>query len=104
MFLFGELSFTALAMIILFAFVYPKDSPEWTVWFSLIICLAMGSGTGYLTQKYARAGVLLIGLWIGGLLGAFIYASSVSKLENQNPLIALWLTLLVTTIIIGYLS
>jgi hypothetical protein len=49
LFLFGQLTFTAVAMVILYGYIYPKDSPEWTVWLSLIVCLGMGSGPGYFT-------------------------------------------------------
>lgn len=104
MILFGQISFTVVAMVSLFAWVYPNHAPEYTVWLSLIVCLGMGYGVGYLVQKYARTGVLLIGVWIGGLLGAVIYASLVSKFQTENTLIALWLTIASTSIIVAILS
>lgn len=79
MLLFGEMTTTVAGMVIAFALIYPKNAPEYVVWLNLIICLGVGYGIGYLVQKYARVGVLLIGAWLGGLFGAFFYATIVSK-------------------------
>jgi hypothetical protein len=104
LFLFGQLSFTAVALVILYGFVYPKNTAEWTVWLSLIVCLGMGSGPGYFTQRWARSGVLLIGGWIGGLFGAVFYTAVVAKYTENNPLLALWLTVIFFAVLLGVLS
>src|SRR5438105_10441800 len=56
MFLAGQWSVCALIMIIMFAAVYPKDSPLWVVWLTLFISLGFGSGFGYAAAKWARVG------------------------------------------------
>lgn len=74
MFLVGQVTVAAFVMIIMFAAVYPTNSPMWVVWITLVVSLVVGAGVGYGTQRWARAGVLLIGAWIGGLLGGVLYS------------------------------
>ena len=52
----------------------------WVVWLALIVALGIGSGVGYASAKYPRVGVLLVGTWIGGLIGSVLY----------NTLIHIW--------------
>ena len=104
MLMFGQFSFSAAAMILLFALIYPKNAPEYAVWLSLIGSLGLGYGVGYLVQKYARVGVLLIGAWMGALLGSLIYASIIVKIQGESTLVALWLTILICSIAVAILS
>ena len=46
----------------------------WVVWLTLIVSVGMGTGIGFAAQKWARIGVLIIGVWIGGLTGALLYS------------------------------
>ena len=64
----------------------------------------MGTGPGYFTQRWARSGVLLIGGWIGGLLGAVVYTAIIAKYTENNPLLALWLTVIFFAVLVGVLS
>ena len=61
-------------MILMFSQVYPNNSPMWVVWLTLIVSVGMGTGIGFAAQKWARIGVLIIGVWIGGLTGALLYS------------------------------
>ena len=47
MFLAGMVSVTAFIMIIMFAMVYPSNSPMWVVWLTLMVGAGMGCGVGY---------------------------------------------------------
>lgn len=73
MFISGQLSVAAIIMIVMFAFVYPNNSPMWVVGLTLIVSIGMGSGIGYAAFKWSRIGVLIIGCWVGGLFGAILY-------------------------------
>lgn len=64
----------------------------------------MGAGIGYACQKWARIGVLLIGTWIGGILGAILYSLVFYLFASNNPLLALWLTIAFCAVIIAVLS
>lgn len=103
-FLFGQLSVAAFVMIIMFVAVYPKHSPMWVCWLTLFGSLIIGSAAGYGAQRYARAGVLLIGAWIGGILGGVVYGLVVSNFASENPMLALWLTILSCSILVAVLS
>ncbi len=46
----------------------------WVVWLTLMVSVGMGAGIGFAAQKWARIGVLIIGVWIGGLAGALLYS------------------------------
>lgn len=91
-------------MVILYGYAFPKNSPEWSVWLSLIVTLFMGSGPGYFTQRWARSGVLLIGAWIGGLFGAIFYTAFIAKYATENPMLALWLCIAFWSVFIAVLS
>ena len=91
-------------MVVLYGYALPKNSPEWSVWLSLVITLAMGSGPGYFTQKWARSGVVLIGAWIGGLFGAVFYTAFIAKNTQESPVLALWLCVAFFSILVAVLS
>jgi hypothetical protein len=104
MFVSGQMTVAAIIMIIMFVGVYPTNSPMWVVWMTLIVSLLIGCGAGYGTQKWARVGVLLIGAWIGGLLGGVVYSLFVNVFVEDNPMLALWLTILFCSIIVAIVS
>ena len=47
MFLVGQVTVAAVVLIIMFALVYPTNSPMWVVWVTLIVSLLIGAGAGY---------------------------------------------------------
>ena len=104
MFITGQATIAGFILIVMFGQVYPTNSPMWVVWLTLIVSLGMGAGIGYATQKWARIGVLLIGTWIGGLLGAILYSLVFYLFARNNPLLALWLTIAFCAVIISVLS
>lgn len=104
MFLAGQWSVCALIMIIMFAAVYPKDSPLWVVWLTLVISLGFGSGIGYAAAKWARVGVLFIGAWMGGLIGGLLYTLVFYLFSQSNPLLGVWLSIAIPSLIIAIAS
>ena len=104
MFLAGQMTVAAFIMIIMFVAVYPANSPMWTVWLTLVVALMLGGGAGYATQRWARCGVLLMGTWIGGLLGGVLYSMVIYIFAEDNPLLVLWLTILGCAIMVSVLS
>ena len=64
----------------------------------------MGSGIGFAAAKWSRVGVLLIGAWIGGLIGAILYTSIFSPFAEGNPLLAVWLTIVLSAVVVAVLS
>jgi len=103
MFIAGEVSIASFIMIVMFAAVYPNNSPMWVVWLTLMVSAGMGAGIGYAAQKWARIGVFLIGYWIGGFMGAIMY-SMFSNLFTGNPVVALWLFVSLTGALVAGLS
>jgi hypothetical protein len=91
-------------MIILFAAVYPKNSPFWVVWLTMFVALGMGSGIGYAAQRWVRIGVLFLGAWIGGLLGGLLYGSVFFIFADENPILVIWLSISFCAIIVAVLS
>lgn len=104
MFLAGQMSVAAFLMIILFVGVYPANSPYWVVWLSLFVTLGIGAGVGYGTQRWARIGVLLLGAWIGGIFGGLLYSLVFYVFSEDNPMLALWLTIAFCSVIVAVLS
>lgn len=103
-FLTGTFTLSALILIILFAGVYPDDIPFWAVWLNLFVATGMGAGIGFAAAKWSRVGVLLIGAWIGGLLGGVLYTSVFSPFAEANPLLAVWLTIVLSAVVVSILS
>jgi hypothetical protein len=104
MFVAGQVSVAAMILIILFSRVYPNIIPMYVVWLSLIVSIGIGAGIGYAAQKWARVGVLLIGLWMGGLFGALLYSMLFSVFAGANPIGMLWMCIAICGVIIGILS
>lgn len=87
----------------MFSLNYP-DSKEWRVWLSLIISLMIGYPFGSLTKKYTKLGIVILGTFIGGLLGSILYGFIIYIYPPRNSLLILLLTILISAIIIGILS
>jgi len=104
MFLAGQLTVTALILIIMFIAVIPGHTKMWVVWLVLVVALGIGSGIGFLSAKHPRVGVLLVGSWIGGLIGSILYNAFIHMAAESNPLLALWLTIAATSIITSVLA
>ncbi|CDW71763.1 UNKNOWN [Stylonychia lemnae] len=104
LFLTGQATVAGFILILMFGSVYPTNSPQWVVWLTLIVSLGMGAGIGYACMRWVRIGVLLIGTWIGGLLGAILYSLVFYLFAKNNPILALWLTIAFCAVIIAILS
>ena len=76
----------------------------WLCWLTLVLSLLVGGAAGYGTMKHSRVGVLLLGAWIGGIVGGVIYGILISNFSKENPLLALWLTILVCSILVAVLT
>jgi len=76
----------------------------WVVWLTLVVSLGMGAGIGYATQRWSRLGVLLIGTWLGGLLGAILYSLVFHLFARENPILALWLVIAFCAVVVAVLS
>ena len=97
------MSIAAFIMIVMFILVYPTNSPLWVVSLTLIVSMTIGAGVGYAAQKWARVGVLMIGTWIGGIFGTILYSLIFYMFAEDNPMLALWLTIVFCSIIVSIL-
>jgi hypothetical protein len=104
MFFAGQIAIAAFIMILMFSQVYPNNSPMWVVWLTLMVSVGMGTGIGFAAQKWARIGVLIIGVWIGGLAGALLYSMVFHVFAGQSPMTALWLSITFCGVITAGLS
>jgi hypothetical protein len=76
MFLSAMISVAMAILFILFADVFPYNTPTWAVWLTLTCALGMGSGIGFAAQRWARVGVLIMGAVIGSFIGILLYNST----------------------------
>lgn len=76
----------------------------WLVWLTLIVSCGIGAGIGYAAQKWSRVGVLLIGTWLGGILGAIMYSLLFYVFAGSNPLVAVWLSISLCAVGVAALS
>lgn len=84
--------------MLFFMFVMPPNSPEWTIWLCIIICLFTGSSAGSFVKKRARSGVIFIGALLGVFVGFALYNALIYQICEENPLLGLWLTLMFSCI------
>lgn len=76
----------------------------WVVWLTLVVSVGIGSGAGYATQRWARTGVLLIGTWIGGIMGGGLYSAFLYQYADENPMMVLWMSIAFCAILVAVLS
>lgn len=104
LFLTGQATVATLAMILIFAEVYPDRQDVSVVWAVLIVSLFIGAGAGYATVRYAKVGVIIFGAWLGGLIGSVLYSLLFRLITDEYPLLILWLCILTGASLVGYLS
>lgn len=104
MFFAAQISIAALLLCLLFASAMPSGTPEWSVWLSLCVSLGIGAGVGAAAKRWSRVGVLFVGALLGSFIGMAIFNSLVARISSGNPLLGLWMTIMVTAIIIAGLS
>lgn len=90
-------------LFVLFADVFPSNSPTWVVWLTLTCALGMGSGIGFAAQRWARVGVLIMGSVIGAFIGILLY-NSTFYVVGTNEVMVLWLTIAISSVIVAVLS
>jgi len=105
MFLECQLILTIFFMCILYAFLYPPSfTEEYIVWLSLLGCLVVGGGCGYVASEYWKVGLFFIGAWIGGLLGGFLYGLIIYLAGNENPTLVLWVTIVLSALFVALIA
>jgi len=84
--------------MLFFMFVMPPNSPEWTVWLCIVICLGIGSTAGNFAKRNARSGVIFIGAVLGIFVGFGLYNALIYQVCENNELLGMWLTLMLSAI------
>ena len=95
--LFTTLSACLSSLFVLFAVVFPANSPIWSVLIVGVVTFCMGAGLGYGAAKWPRIGIVVMGLSLGSLLGYSIYWLFLeSHLATRNSLMLQWAVVAVT--------
>lgn len=100
----GEVTVATLMIVVMFVGVYPDRQGAPIVCGTLIVSLAVGAAAGYATKRWGHIGVLLIGAWLGGLLGSVVYSCLIRMITEESPMIFLWLSIISFSLIVSYLS
>lgn len=101
LFLSGELTISVFLTIIMFAQIYPDNTPTWVVWLTGACSFGIGLGVGYASYRWARLGVLIIGTWVGGLIGALIYELFFSLFVDDDRTLGIWLTIACCAVLVA---
>ena len=91
-------------MIVMFVFLYPDHSQTWVVWLTLVLSLLVGAGAGYATMRWGHIGVLILGGWLGGLLGSIMYSCVFHLISESYPILFTVLSILAFAALVAYLS
>lgn len=83
MFVMSTFFVMALSVSLLFAFILPTSTPSWGIFVIIVACTLFGMGTGYGVFNWPKVGVVLIGLFMGSLLGTIIYSVFFSGIDTQ---------------------
>ncbi len=65
--------------MVLYEYVLPFNSPDWALWFIMLISCAMGIGLGFVVARYQAAGFILLGVWLGASF-TFIFESLIIRI------------------------
>lgn len=101
LFMSGMMSVTFLLTIIMFSVIYPDNSPTWSVYLTLAVTMGMGSGIGYMSYRWARVGVLLVGSWVGAIFGVLIYSLFFDLFIDDDRTLAVWLTVSISAFLVA---
>ena len=65
---------TCFMLTLLYGLVLPTSTPQWLVWLSVVLCLAIGAGLGYAAYNWPKIGIFCIGSVVGAFVGTLLYA------------------------------
>lgn len=95
--LFTTLAASLTSLFVLFAAVFPANSPAWTVLIVGIVTFCMGGGLGFGAAKWPRIGVVCMGLSLGSLIGYCVWWLFLeSHLANRDSLLLQWAVVAIT--------
>jgi hypothetical protein len=66
---------TVVMLTSMFAHILPGFTPSFLVWIFIVLCCGIGSGAAYGTYHWPRAGIVIISLCTGCILGMTIYSA-----------------------------
>ena len=69
-------------MAISFTLFIKESSEDWEKWLILGISVVVGLGVGFLCSKLEKAGVFLIGAWLGSVLGLILYQAFLTHISS----------------------
>jgi hypothetical protein len=104
LFLVGLGSVSTLFMIVVFAGIFPDQQEMWVVFAVMLVSLVVGGFAGYATRRWAKYGVLLLGAWLGGILGQILYSILFRLIWEDNGTEIMTLSILVFAAFVAYLS
>jgi len=104
LFLIGGSIVTTFMLLVLYIGVIPDNQGQGLVAVALISSLAVGAAAGYATQRWGHIGVLLVGIWLGALIGSVIYSCLIRLITEEEPTLFLCLSALAFAALVGYLS
>ena len=100
--LFTTLAASLSSIFVLFAGVFPKNSPAWSVLVVGFVTFSMGGGLGYGAAKWPRIGIVSMGLSLGSLIGYTVYWLFLeSHLANSDSLLLQWAVVAITGLTTG---
>jgi hypothetical protein len=79
----STLGMTCLMLTLLYGLVMPTTTPEWMVWLSVFLCLALGAGLGYAAYNWPKIGIFSIGAVVGAFIGTILYSIFFSGYANH---------------------
>jgi len=62
-----------LMLVLLYGFILPSTTPQWMVWLSVLLSLAIGGGLGYAAYNWPKIGIFSIGAVVGAFVGTLLY-------------------------------
>jgi len=95
--LFTTLAASLTSIFVLFAGVFPANSPSWSVLIVGFVCFCMGGGLGFGAAKWPRIGIVCMGLSLGSLIGYCVYWFFLkSHLANSSSILLQWAVIAIT--------
>jgi len=100
-FLLFVVTVTTIFLVVFYEFVLPFNTPEWLLWFIMIISLGMGFLAAYFSAKYNAVGFVLLGVWLGATFTIVFENIIIRTLVAAFLIYRVWFTDRIKGIILG---
>lgn len=70
-------------LCIMYGFILPNTTPQFIVTISMLLTFGAGLGLGYGVYNWPKAGIFIMGLYVGCFIGSLVFMMFLSEYSSQ---------------------